>query len=314
MIRTMVIAIGGNSLIADKDHQSVSDQYRACVRTCHQIAPLLRDPKLRLVITHGNGPQVGFILRRSELTSKELHAVPIDTCVAETQGAIGYQIQLALLNEFKRLGIEKTAATVVTLCRVDRSDPAFRIPTKPIGSFMSKEQAEQHSAAEGWDVIEDAGRGWRRVVASPAATAVVEINAVRSLLEAGFVVIAAGGGGIAVVENEAGETIGAAGVIDKDFTSSLLARQLGAQLFVCLTGVDRVYLAFGTPQQQGIDRMNVAEARRYMAEGHFKAGSMLPKIEAVIAFLDGGGQEAIITDPPHLGLALSGRAGTFVVP
>jgi carbamate kinase len=314
MMRTMVIAIGGNSLIADKEHQSVSDQYRACVGTCHHLAPLLRDPKLRLVITHGNGPQVGFILRRSELTSKELHAVPIDTCVAETQGAIGYQIQLALLNEFKRLGIEKTAATVVTLCHVDRSDPAFRKLTKPIGSFMSKEQAEQHSADEGWDVMEDAGRGWRRVVASPAPTAIVEISAVKSLLEAGFVAIAAGGGGIAVVENDAGEMIGAAAVIDKDFTSSLLARQLGAQLFVCLTAVDKVYLAFGTPQQQGIDRMNLAEARRYMAEGHFKAGSMLPKIEAVISFLDGGGREAIITDPPHLGLALVGRAGTLVVP
>ena len=314
MTRTVVIAIGGNSLITDKQHQRVSDQYEACAETCHHIAPLLRDPDLRLVITHGNGPQVGFILRRSELASNELHEVPLASCVADTQGAIGFHIQLALFNEFRRLGIERAAATVVTLCLVDRSDPAFEKPSKPIGSFLSKEQAEHHREADGWDMVEDAGRGWRRVVASPAPTAILELGAVRSLLDAGFVVVAAGGGGIAVVANAAGEITGAAAVIDKDHASSLLARQLGAELFVVSTAVEKVCLAFGTPQQEDIDHMTVAEARHYVAEGHFKAGSMLPKIQAVIAFLEGGGREAIITDPPHVGLALAGKAGTHIVP
>jgi carbamate kinase len=312
--RTAVIAIGGNSLITDKEHQRVPDQYQACSETCRHIAPLLRDPELRLVITHGNGPQVGFILRRSELASKELHPVPLDSCVADTQGALGYHLQLALSNEFRRIGIEKTAATLVTLCLVDRADPAFTKPDKPIGSFLSNEDAELRRRADGWDMVEDAGRGWRRVVASPAPKAILQLGAVKSLLDAGFVVVAAGGGGIAVVEDAAGVLKGAAAVIDKDHASSLLARQLGAELFVVSTGVAKVSLAFGTPQQKDVDRMTVAEARRWMAEGHFKAGSMLPKIEAVIAFLEGGGREAIITDPAHVGLALAGKAGTHVVP
>jgi carbamate kinase len=312
--RTAVIAIGGNSLITDKQHQGVADQFHACAETCRHLAPLLRDPELRLVITHGNGPQVGFILRRSELAAKELHTVPLDSCVADTQGAIGFHMQLALFNEFRRLGIEKTAATVVTLCLVDSSDPAFAKPNKPIGSFLTQEEAEHHRTVDGWDVVEDAGRGWRRVVASPAPTAILELGAVKSLLDAGFVVVAAGGGGIAVVANAAGEITGAAAVIDKDLASSLLARQLGAELFVVSTAVEKVCLAFGTPQQQAVDRMTVAEARRYVAEGHFKPGSMLPKIEAVIAFLEGGGREAIITDPAHIGLALAGKAGTHIVP
>jgi len=312
--RTAVIAIGGNSLITDKEHQRVPDQYQACSETCRHVAPLLRDPDLRLVITHGNGPQVGFILRRSELASKELHAVPLDSCVADTQGALGYHLQLALGNEFRRLGIAKTAATVVTLCLVDRDDPAFAKPDKPIGSFLSREEADVRRAADGWDLVEDAGRGWRRVVASPAPKRILELGAVKSLLDAGFVVVAAGGGGIAVIEDAAGVMKGAAAVIDKDHASSLLARQLGAGLFVVSTGVPKVCLGFGTPQEQDIDRMTVADARRLMAEGHFRAGSMLPKIEAVIAFLEGGGREAIITDPSHLGLALAGRAGTHIVP
>lgn len=313
MTRTAVIAIGGNSLITDKQHQGVPDQYRACAETCRHLAPLVRDPDLRLVITHGNGPQVGFILRRSELASNELHPVPLDSCVADTQGALGFHIQLALLNEFRRLGIHKTAATVVTMCLVDKADPAFRNPNKPIGSFLTKEQAEHHRTADGWEVVEDSGRGWRRVVASPAPTEILELGAVKSLLDDGFVVIAAGGGGIAVVENGNGGLTGAEAVIDKDHASSLMARRLGAEIFVVSTAVEKVSLWFGTPQQKAIDRMTVADARRYVADGHFKPGSMLPKIEAAIAFLEGGGREAIITDPAHIGLALAGTAGTHIV-
>jgi carbamate kinase len=312
--RTAVIAIGGNSLITDKEHQTVPDQYLAAAETCRHVAPLLADGNLRLVITHGNGPQVGFILRRSELALKELHMVPLDSCVADTQGAIGYHIQLALHNEFRKLGIEKAAATVVTQCLVDREDPAFAKPNKPIGSFLPKEQAEQHRAADGWDVVEDAGRGWRRVVASPAPKAILELDAVKSLLDAGFVVVAAGGGGIAVVADAAGNLTGASAVIDKDHASSLLARQLGAELLVISTAVEKVCLNFGKPNQVDVDRMTVAEAKQYVAEGHFKPGSMLPKIQAVIAFLEGGGREAIITDPAHLSLAFAGKTGTHVVP
>ena len=314
MTRTAVIAIGGNSLITDKEHQRVPDQYQACAETCRHVAPLFCDPSLRLVITHGNGPQVGFILRRSELSSKELHMVPLDSCVADTQGAIGYHIQLALHNEFRRLGIGKSAVTVVTQCVVDRDDIAFRKPNKPIGSFMAQALADHHREVDGWDVVEDAGRGWRRVVASPAPTSILELDAVKSLLASGFVVIAAGGGGIAVVEDEAGELRGAAAVIDKDLASSLLAHQLGAELLIISTAVEKVCLHFGTPQKREIDTMTLDEARRYVIEGHFKPGSMLPKIQAVIDFLEGGGREAIITDPAHLGLALAGKAGTHVVP
>jgi carbamate kinase len=313
MTRTVVIAIGGNSLIVDKQHQGVPDQYRACVETCRHLANLLRDPELRLVITHGNGPQVGFILRRSELASTELHPVPLDSCVADTQGAIGFHIQMALGNELRRLGIARSAATVVTMCRVDRDDPAFVHPNKPIGSFLTPEQAEHHRVHDGWAVVEDAGRGWRRVVASPRPKEIVELGAIRSLVDAGFVAVAAGGGGIAVVENEAGELTGAAAVIDKDHASSLLARELGADLFVVSTAVEKVCLDFGTPKQREIDSMTLAEAKRYASEGHFKPGSMLPKIEAIIAFLEGGGREAIITDPAHVGLALAGKGGTRVL-
>lgn len=314
MKRTAVIAIGGNSLIRDKHHQQVADQYDACAETCRHIAPLLRDPDLRLVITHGNGPQVGFILRRSELSLHELHPVPLDSCVADSQGAIGYHIQLALQNEFRRLGIRKTPATVITQSLVDRNDPAFSKPNKPIGSFMTREEAERHREREGWDVVEDSGRGWRRVVASPIPKEIVEFGAVKGLLDEGFVVIAAGGGGIAVVEDGDGKMKGAAAVIDKDLASSLLARELGAELFVVSTAVEKVCLGFGTPQQKAIDRMTVAEAKRYVAEGHFKPGSMLPKIQAVIAFLEGGGREAIITDPAHVSDAIAGSAGTHIVP
>jgi len=312
--RTAVIAVGGNSLITDKEHQTVPDQFRACAETCRHVAALFSQPGLRVVVTHGNGPQVGFILRRSELAATELHMVPLDSCVADTQGAIGYHIQLALRNEFKRRGIEKQAVSVVTQCLVDRDDPAFRKPNKPIGSFLTREQADYHRQKDAWDVIEDAGRGWRRVVASPRPMAILEIDAVKSLLDAGFVVVAAGGGGIAVVPDERGTLRGAAAVIDKDFASSLLARQVGAELFVISTGVEKVCLRHGTPGQQEIDTMTVADAKRYCAEGHFTPGSMLPKIEAVIEFLEGGGREAIITDPEHLGLAFAGRTGTHVTP
>lgn len=314
MARTVVIAIGGNSLISDSDHRTVSDQYAAAQQTCAHIAGMLEAEALRLVVTHGNGPQVGFILRRSELAAPELHMVPLDSCVADTQGALGYHLQCALRNEFTGRRLARTAATVVTQVRVDAGDPAFRRPDKPIGSFMTAAQAQAHREQDGWELVEDAGRGWRRVVASPAPRAVLELGVIRALLDAGIVVVACGGGGIAVVEDASGRIQGVPAVIDKDLASSLLAHELGAELLIISTAVEQVCLDFGKPTQRSLDRMTLAEARRYIAEGHFKPGSMLPKMQAVVAFLEQGGGEAIITDPAHLTAAIAGHAGTRIVP
>jgi carbamate kinase len=314
MSKTVVIAIGGNSLISDNDHTSVSDQYGAAVETCGHIADMLEADQLRLVVTHGNGPQVGFILRRSELAAPELHMVPLDSCVADTQGALGYHLQCALYNEFQQRGLGRTAATVVTQVLVDPKDPAFAKPNKPIGSFMNAEQAQAHREKDGWNLVEDSGRGWRRVVASPVPQRVMELGVIKSLLDAGIVVIACGGGGIAVVEDAAGKISGTAAVIDKDLASSLLARQLGADLLIISTAVEKVCLDFGKPNQRSLDRMSLADAKRYIGEGHFKPGSMLPKIQAVVDFLENGGKEAIITDPAHLGAALANQGGTHVFP
>ena len=314
MTKTAVIAIGGNSLISDNDHTTVSDQYGAAVETCSHIADMLAAGQLRLVVTHGNGPQVGFILRRSELAAPELHMVPLDSCVADTQGALGYHLQCALYNEFRHRKMDRTAATVVTQVLVDAQDPAFQKPNKPIGSFMNADQAEAHRQKDGWELVEDSGRGWRRVVASPVPQRVMELEVIKGLLDAGVVVIACGGGGIAVVEDAAGNLSGAAAVIDKDLASSLLARQLGADLLVISTAVEKVCLDFGKPTQRSLDRMSLAEAKRYIGEGHFKPGSMLPKIQADVDFLEQGGKEAIITDPAHLGAALANQGGTHVFP
>jgi carbamate kinase len=312
MAKTVVIAIGGNSLISDSGHQSVSDQYDAAAQTCVHIASMLKEEDLRLVVTHGNGPQVGFILRRSEIAAPELHMVPLDSCVADTQGALGYQLQRAMHNEFKRRGVRRSAVTVVTQVLVDKNDPALQKPNKPIGSFMTQDQAEAHRVKDGWSLVEDSGRGWRRVVASPRPKEILELDAVKRLLDAGFVVVAGGGGGIPVVEDERGELSGVAAVIDKDLASSLMARQLKAEVLIISTAVEKVCLNFGKPDQKELATMTLAEAKQYIGEGHFKPGSMLPKIQAVVDFLEGGGRCAIITDPEHLAAAIAGKAGTTV--
>lgn len=308
----MVVAIGGNALIKDKLHQSVPDQIAALEQTSHHLAALVADG-WRMAIGHGNGPQVGFILRRSELASHELHEVPLDVCGADSQGAIGYELQQALGNDFARLGLDREAVTVVTQVEVDRSDPAFANPTKPIGSFLDDETAAKRQA-DGWTVVEDAGRGKRCVVASPRPKRIVELNAVKTLVGADFIVITVGGGGIPVAADADGNLHGTPAVIDKDFASSLLASELGADLLVIATAVDRVALDFGTPEQRFIDRMTLSEARAYLAEGrHFAKGSMAPKIEACIWFLERGGREAVITDPENLLNAVRGMAGTHIV-
>lgn len=311
--RVAVVAIGGNSLIKDKAHKTVPDQYEATRETCVHIAGMI-EHGWDVAIGHGNGPQVGFILRRSELARHELHEVPLDFCGADTQGAIGYMLQQNLYNEFRRRGIHKQAATVVTQVLVDKDDPAFQNPSKPIGSFMGEAEANRRTEAEGWNVVEDAGRGWRRVVPSPLPRRVIERDAVKELLDAGFVVITVGGGGIPVVEDKDGKLVGTAAVIDKDYASSLLAQSIGADLLLISTAVEKVSLNFGQPDQIDLDQMTVAEAKRYMADGHFAPGSMLPKIQAIIWFLEGGGKEAIITNPENIERALAGETGTRIVP
>ena len=263
-----VIAIGGNSLILDSKKITVLDQYRAASETSHHIAALVA-AGYRVVVTHGNGPQVGFILLRSDLARNVLHEVPLDSCVADTQGALGYQIGQTLANELRRQGIQKSIATVVTQVLVDKNDPAFSNPTKPIGSFYTEEEAQKHKAASGWVLKEDAGRGWRRVVASPQPLRIVEEDTVRLLLDQDVVVIAVGGGGIPVRENEKGDLEGCAAVIDKDLASCLLAKNLKADLFIISTGVDKVAVDFKKPTQRELDRLTVAEAKKYLAEGQF---------------------------------------------
>jgi carbamate kinase len=310
-----VIAIGGNSLIKDKAHMTVEDQYQAAKETCHHIADMV-EQGWDVAIGHGNGPQVGFILRRSEIAARVagMHEVPLDACGADSQGAIGYALQQNLNNEFYRRGLNKRVATIITQVLVDKDDPAFENPSKPIGSFMEQDEAQQRVANDGWSVVEDAGRGWRRVVPSPKPKKIIELSAVKTMLENGICAITVGGGGIPVIENEDDDLEGIAAVIDKDFASSLLAQSVGADLFLISTAVEQVYLNFNTPEQQGIDVMTVAEARRYIEEGHFAEGSMLPKIKAIIEYLEAGGQEAIITTPENITAALQGKTGTRIIP
>lgn len=309
-----VIAIGGNSLIRDKQHQTVEDQYDAANETSGHIAKMIA-AGWNVAVAHGNGPQVGFILRRSELAAHELHEVPLDVCGADSQGAIGYALQQTLYNHFLDMGIDRKVATVVTQVEVDAKDPAFANPSKPIGSFMGEEDARRRIEVDGWDCSEDAGRGWRRVVASPKPKRIVELDAVRTLLDAGIVVITVGGGGIPVVADDKGNLKGVAAVIDKDLASSLLATELGAELFIISTAVEKVALNFGKPDQKELDRLTLAEAKAYLAEGtHFAKGSMAPKVQAVISFLEAGGKHAIVTDPEHIPAALEGKTGTHFVP
>lgn len=311
-----VVAIGGNALIKDDKHVSVEDQQIALRETSTHLVDMI-EAGWNLAIGHGNGPQVGFILRRSEIAAKAegMHEVPLDVCGADSQGAIGYELQQALRNEFHKRGIDKKACTVVTQVRVDRNDPAFQKPSKPIGSFMDKAEAERREKEMGWSVVEDAGRGWRRVVASPMPKEIVEFDSVKLLLDAGQVVITVGGGGIPVIERSDGELVGTAAVIDKDFASSLLAQTLQADLLLIATAVEKVAVHFGKPDQKWLDKISLAEAKAYLAEGiHFAKGSMAPKIQAAILYLENGGRQALITNPESIGRALKGETGTWIVP
>ena len=316
MGKLAVIAVGGNSLIKDDKNVTVEDQQEALRETAHHIADMI-EAGWDLAIGHGNGPQVGFILRRSEIAAKVegMHEVPLDVCGADSQGAIGYEFQQALQNEYHKRGIQKGAATVITQTLVDQKDAAFQKPSKPIGSFMDEAEAKRREKDMGWSVVEDAGRGWRRVVPSPLPKRILELESVKLLLKAGVTVITVGGGGIPVIDKGNGEYEGTAAVIDKDFASSLLAQELGADLFLIATAVEKVAINFGKPKQKWLDKMTLAEAKQYLAEGtHFAKGSMAPKIQAIVWFLENGGKQALITNPENIGRALKGETGTLIVP
>ena len=304
-----VIAVGGNALILDENHRSIPDQYRTVAAMCHSLGDLIAQG-WRLIIAHGNGPQVGFVLRRSDIAAYEIPPVPMDYATSNTQGVIGWMFQRALGNELRRRGIERKIVAIVTQVRVDAEDPAFANPTKPIGSMLDEATAKALAAEQGWVVKEDAGRGWRRVVPSPRPRAIVEMGVIRDLMGLGTIMITCGGGGIPVIENDQGDFQGVEAVIDKDLTASLLANAIQADLLLISTGVERVALNFNSPQQEWLSGITLEEARRWHAEDHFDPGSMGPKVQAMIEFLEGGGKKGLITDPPNIGRAIAGETGT----
>jgi carbamate kinase len=314
-IKRAVIAVGGNALIKDEGQHEIHDQLRSAQETAELIADFIA-LGYEIVLTHGNGPQVGFILRRSELAFEagELHFVPLMNCVADTQGAIGYQLQESLHNALRRRRIERTAATLVTMVEVAADDPSFACPTKPIGVFYAEDKVETiREKHPNWQLVHQDGKGYRRVVPSPEPQRVIEADAIRAMLDAGLCVIASGGGGIPVVADADGNLSGVNAVIDKDLSSALLAHELAADLLIILTAVDHVYLDFNKPGQRQVDLMTVDQAVHYFDEGHFATGSMGPKVCAAINFLRRGGSRAIITSAENLVDAVLHNRGTHIV-
>ena len=311
MGKKAVIAIGGNSILRAEQKGTIQEQFANTIETAEHVADMIM-MGYELVITHGNGPQVGNMLLMSEKTEEILYPLPLDICDSNTQGSMGYMIQQALGNVLKERKIKKSVVTVVTQVVVDRNDSAFKKPTKPIGSFYSKENAEKYRKEKKWDIIEDAGRGYRRVVPSPEPLEIVENEVIQKLVDDDVIVIAVGGGGIPVVK-EKNFLKGVEAVIDKDLASSLLASNINAELLLISTNVEKVFLNYNKPNQKGIDRMTVKDAKKYLSEGHFPPGSMGPKIEAGIRFLEKGGKEVIITSPECIGDALKNKTGTHII-
>ncbi len=309
----IVIAIGGNSLIEDNSNISVSSQYEAARKTATHIVKLIAQGN-RVVVAHGNGPQVGFALLRSENSKDILHTEPLDFCVASTQGTIGYQLQMALYNEAAKLNLNLDVTTVISQVEVDPQDPSFKKPTKPIGLFMGEQEALEKAEKENWVVVEDSGRGYRRVVPSPKPKAIVELSTIKKLAESNVTVIAVGGGGIPVIRKNDSYLEGIEAVIDKDLAASLLAKELNADLLVISTAVNKVFLNYGKPSQLALDTVTVNECKEFIKEGHFAPGSMLPKIEAAIDFVQKSNSSAIITSFENLYDAIYAEGGTKIVP
>ncbi len=312
MEKVAVISIGGNAISKAGQKGTIPEQFENTRESAEHIVDIIREG-YSVVVTHGNGPQVGNVLLRAEMAEKKIYPLGLDTCGADTQGGMGYMIQQTVDNVLKRRGLEKTVATIVTQVVVDKDDPAFRNPTKPIGRYYTKEDADRLRSEKGWDIKEDSGgRGWRRVVPSPTPLEIVEVEAIRTLLESGCIVIACGGGGIPVIRSPDGSLKGVEAVIDKDLASSLLARRLCAGIFVIATDVEKVCINFKKPGQVELDRMTVSEAKHYSQEGHFAPGSMKPKVKAALDFVEATGNKVIITSIDGLGPALRGETGTHI--
>ena len=306
----VVVALGGNAISPPGSRSPIPAQYERTLETAHHLVHLAARP---LVVTHGNGPQVGNVLLRSDLAAHLLPRLPLDTCVADTQGGMGFMLQQCLDNAFRQAGVRRPTVTVVTRTVVAFDDPAFRRPSKPIGNFYDEAEARRRMAADGWAMEEDAGRGWRRVVPSPEPREIVEERAIRALLESGATVIAAGGGGVPVVRQADGSLVGVEAVIDKDLASALLAGNLGAEVLLILTGVEHVALDFGRPTRRDLHEVTAAELAAHADAGQFAAGSMLPKVRAAVRFLELGGRRAVITTAELSEKALAGEIGTQVV-
>lgn len=314
MKETVVVAIGGNALVKDNS-DSIHEQYQAICDISSNIADMV-ETGVNVVVTHGNGPQVGFSLRRSEIANEVagMYPVPLVNCVADTQGGIGYQIQQALNNEFIKRGLKKKTATIITQVQVNSEDPSFKTPTKPVGSFFDLEHAKElKEKYPDWVIAEDSGRGYRRLVPSPKPVDIIEKDIIKTLIESDYVVIAVGGGGVPVIKTEDNTYKGIDAVIDKDFATSLLAEQIDAKALIVTTGVPSVYINFGKPEQKEIKYATVEEIKKYVEEGHFPEGSMLPKIEASINFLDKRERKVIITNPENLKEAIGNNAGTHII-
>jgi len=309
-----VIALGGNAISVPGEQGNIPQQFAHMSDTARYLTGAIAHGR-QIVITHGNGPQVGNVLRRVELASSEMYPLPLEVCVADTQAGMGYMIGQCMVNALKKRRIDTDVTTLVTNVLVDRDDPAFKRPTKPIGSQMSKEQAEGHRDKDGWSIVEVADGIYRRIVPSPIPKEIIELNTIRRLVEDGELVICCGGGGVPVTRDEHGMLRGAAAVIDKDRTSALLARKLNADTLVILTAVEQVCLNFGTPDQKALDTLTIAEAKMYLKEGHFAEGSMGPKIEAAVDFVEGSDNSdavAIIAELSMLSDALDGKSGTRI--
>ena len=308
----VLVALGGHAFIGEGEKGDIHDHERNAAQICEKLMTLI-DRDYNVVITHGNGPQVGNRLLATERTREEIPAMPLDVLVAETEGSLGYVLQQALLNLTRQRKIERHVVTVITQVLVAKDDEAFKHPTKPVGPFMSEQDAKERAEKNDWNVVEDAGRGWRRVVASPVPQRVIQHHTIREAAREGDIVVACGGGGIPIFKNDKDDYEGIECVIDKDLTSSVLAHQIGAELLVVLTAVPKVYLNYGKPAQLPLGAVTMEEIEDHIARGHFPPGSMGPKIRAIHEFLQRGGKRGLITDPDHLVAALDGRAGTHFV-
>jgi carbamate kinase len=310
MSKLVLVAVGGNALIRGGQRGTAQEQFENAAETAAAVVRLIHAGH-RVVLTHGNGPQVGAQLIRSELAASDAYRLPLDCCVASTQGEVGYVLQYAMWQMMQAEGLSTPVVSLVTQVLVDSRDPAFQHPTKPIGPSYTKEVAEHYREHLGWTMLHDPTHGFRRVVPSPEPIAIVELDAIKACVDRGLVVIAGGGGGVPVF-NDHDISKGVEAVIDKDHTSAILARQLEANVFAIATDVDCVYLDFEKPTQRPLDRITVAMCRQYLKDGQFPPGSMGPKITAAIKYLELGGKMAVITDHDHLLEALEGRAGTQI--